>query len=79
VNLPAILDQHLDDVCAQCKRAYLWCECMPAYFTREAFQDMDIINQLLDRWQAEDPDACRPGLATIMRLWGATRRARGWE
>jgi hypothetical protein len=32
VNLPTILDQHLDDLCAQCERSYRWCECgLPDY------------------------------------------------
>jgi hypothetical protein len=79
MNLPTHLGRFLDEPCDRCERPYLWCECLPGCFTRDAFQDVAIINSLLDRWQAEDPDACRPGLETIVRLWGATRRARGWE
>lgn len=78
-GLPTHLDRFLDEPCDRCRRPYRWCECMPAYFTREAFQNIHVVNALLDRWLAEDPDACRAGKARIMRLWGATRRARGWE
>jgi hypothetical protein len=78
-SLPENLDRRLGEPCPRCERAYPWRECLPGYFTGEAFQDIAVIRELLDRWEAEAPEACRPGRETTLRLWGATRRGRGWE
>jgi hypothetical protein len=76
MNLPAILDQHLDDQCTQCERSYRWCECgLPAYFTTDVVVDAEQAVLACERWLLEAPAECPPGPATILRLWAAYRRA----
>jgi hypothetical protein len=76
VNLPTILDEHLDDRCAQCERSYRWCECgLPDYFTAEVMLDAEQAALACERWLLEAPAECPTGSATILRLWAAYRRA----
>lgn len=78
--LPTHLDRFLDDQCDRCERPYLWCECsLPAYLATAMRGSPSDVALACERWRLEAPAECPTGRSTIMRVWGAYRRARGWE
>ena len=78
-SLPDNLHRHLDDPCPQCERAYLWCECsLPDYLADALRGSPNDAALACKRWLLEAPAECPTGRSTVMRVWGAYRRTRGW-
>lgn len=75
MNLPTILDQHLEDPCPDCERPFLWCECaLPGHFNLTPPLYEEAVTLAVERWMLEVP-ASPPTRAVALRLWAAYRRA----